>query len=121
MAIAIALDLGSSGVPDTTGKEAIYQGTLTFSGSYTTGGDTLSFGNSSILSNSIPNYVEVYEQPSSSQTAVAYKFIYSPGTTIANGKLQIFTNAGSQFAAGAYSTTFATTVVKFRVWFGRGA
>lgn len=125
MAIAITVDGVAPttilGVPDTTAKEAIYQGTLTFSGSYVTGGDVLSFGNSAILSNTAPNHVEVYEEPTTSQTATNYRFIYTKGSTIANGELQIFVGTtGAQLAAGAYGSLFSSTIVKFRAWFPRG-
>ena len=121
MAIAITLDLGSSGVPDTTSKEAFYQGELTFSGNYVTGGDTLSFANSAILSNTAPNRVEIYEEPTTSQTATNYRFVYAKGSGISNGLLQVFVSTtGVQLAAGAYGSLFASTIVKFRVWFGRG-
>ena len=171
--MAIALTLDGSVLPqgsDTTGREQFYIGTLTFSGSYVTGGDTLSFNVAGIVSNAAPTRVEVYEEPKTTQTATGYNFIYAKGTTSANGAVQIFspgsatgtissvinaptgsvTNAlgvaagaltstsgatgvtgvvstftgtgGSltQFAAGAYSTTFATTTVKVRAWFPRG-
>ena len=120
MATAISVDTGS-GVPDTTGYEAIYQGEISFSGNYVTGGDTLSFGNGAIISNSVPNRAEIYEQPNIGQTASNYSFVYVPGTTIANGKIQLFAPGGAQLAAGAYPGAIAATVVKFRAWFGRGA
>src|ERR1700733_13092346 len=121
MAIAITLDLGSSGVPDTTSKEAFYQGELTFSGNYVTGGDTLSFANSAILSNTAPNRVEIYEDRSTSQTATHYRSVYAKASGISTALPQLFvaTN-GVQLAAGAYGSLFASTIVKFRVWFGGG-
>lgn len=121
MAVTFALD--NSQFPqggDTTGRGENYIGTLTFSGNYSTGGDTLSFAVPSVLSNSAPAQTEVYEEPNTSQTATSYFFVYCKGTTAANGKLQIFSAQGVQFSAGAYGTTFATTIVKVRVWFPRG-
>lgn len=121
MAVSFALD--NSILPqgaDVTDREQFYVGTLTFSGSYSTGGDTLSFAVAGVSSNSVPVRVEIYEQPSTSQTATGYSFIYALGTTIANGKVQIFSTQGTQFAAGAYGSTFSTTVVKARVWLPLG-
>lgn len=121
MAIAFALD--NSTLPqggDVTEREQFYVGTLTFSGNYTTGGDPLSFAVSGVQSNNAPIRVEVYEEPTTGETATAYTFIYAKGTTLANGALQIFSAQGTQFAAGAYGTTFATTTVKARVWLPLG-
>jgi hypothetical protein len=126
MAIKVTLDgagTGSNllGVPDATVKEQLYQGTLTFSGNYATGGDALSFANlNGLLSQTAPLHVEVYEEPTTAQTATNYRFIFAKGATIAAGLLQVFVNTGAQFSAGAYGTTFATTTVKFRAWFPLG-
>lgn len=118
MAVVFALD-NVLGNPDTTQKEQFYLGTLTFSGTYTSGGDTLSFGVVGVLSNVAPLRVEVYEQPTTAQTAVGDLFIYAKGTTAANGKLQIFTASATQYS-GSPGTTFGTTTVKCRAWFPLG-
>ena len=123
MAIAPTLDgtSGPLGVPDVTEREQIYQGTLVFSGNYATGGDGLSFANlAGLLSQSAPLHVEVYEEPTVTQTATNYRFIFAKGSKISSGLLQVFVNTGAQFAAGAYGATFATTTVKFRAWFPIG-
>lgn len=118
MAVVFALD-NVLGNPDTTFRDGIYTGTLTFSGTYTAGGDTLSFAVAGVLSNVAPLFVQVYEQPTTAQTAVGDVFIYAKGTTAANGKLQIFTSSGSQYS-GSPGTTFGTTTVKCRAWFPLG-
>jgi hypothetical protein len=126
MSIAITLDgvgTGTSvlGVPDVTVKEQLYQGTLTFLGNYTPAGDALSFANIfGLLSQTAPLRVEVYEEPSTTQTATNYRFIYAKGAKISSGLLWIFVNTGAQFSAGAYGTTFSTTTIKFRAWFPLG-
>jgi hypothetical protein len=119
MAVTFAVD-NVLGNPSNDFRRGIYIGTLTFSGSYVTGGDALSFAAAGVLSNVAPIRVEVYEQPSTSQTATGYQFVYAKGTTSANGKLQIFSTQGTQLAASAYSTTFATTIVKAAVYFPLG-
>jgi hypothetical protein len=123
MATSISVDKGSSGVPDTTGYEAIYQGTITLSGNYgtsTSHGDTLSFSNASILSNSVPNRVEIYEQPAAGTAPSFYTAVYQPGSTIANGAVN-FSLAGTEYTeASAYSGAIASAVWKFRAWFPRG-
>ena len=172
MATALTFD-NLQGVPDVTDREEFVSGVITFSGNYSTGGDTLSFaGTNKIQSRSTPNRVELYEEPlAATQTATGATFVFAKGTTQANGKIQIVTpgagtgtvtttmtsttnastaapvyvtggavtqvagaagitgfvstfagtgGASAQFPAGAYSTTFATTTVKFRAWFPLG-
>lgn len=126
MAIAVTIDGITApyvlGVPDVTEREQIYQGILTFSGNYITNGDVLSFSNiAGLLSQSTPLRVEVYEEPTTSQTATNYRFVYAKSSTISAGLLQIFVSTtGLQLAAGAYGTLFATTTVKFRAYFPIG-
>ncbi len=119
MAAAFTLDSGVLGNPDATIKEGVYIGTIAFSSSYTTGGDTLALNVAGVLAYAAPLRVEIYEQPSTSQTATGYTFIYAKGTTAANGKIQIFSAEGAQFS-GSYGSTFSTTVVKVRAWFPLG-
>lgn len=125
MALSIAVD-NLRGVPDVTEREEFIQGTITFSGSYVVGGDTLSFaGNNKIQSRTAPNRVEVYEEPvAGTQTATGLTLIFAKGTTQANGTLQIFgpgtEGAPMQSAAAAYGSSFAATTVKFRAWFPLG-
>lgn len=70
--------------------------TLTFSGNYSTGGDTTAFNLPIIKSNSVPIYVEIHG-------IGAYNYSYIPGTTIANGKTKIVSLATqAELGAGAY-------------------
>lgn len=115
MAQTFALDY-PQGNHDVTIKEAIFTGTITFSGNYPAGGDTLALNVKGLQSNAVPNRVEIYEQPASTQTATGYQFIYKKGTTLANGVCQINSTEGTQFTTGAYGTAFANTVIKARVW-----
>ena len=115
MAAAFSLDQNELGNPDATKALGVYIGTIAFSGSYTTGGDTLSFAVQGVLGYAAPLRVEIYEEPSSTQTATGYTFIYAKGSNASNGKIQIFSAEGAQFT-GSYSTTFSTTKVKARVW-----
>jgi hypothetical protein len=127
MALAITVDK-LLGIPDNTDKELVVQGVITFSGSYVTGGDPLSFANNNrIQSRALPLMVEVYEEPiAGTQTATGFDFVYAKGTTQANGTLQIIgpgtTGTPAQLAAGAYpaALTTPTTTVKFRAYFPLG-
>jgi len=121
MAIAVTFDLGSSGLPDTTGKESIYQGELALSGNYggsTTHGDTCNLSNPT--SGAVPNRVEIYQQPASGTAPGNCTGVYCPGTTIANGVVS-FANGGTELTGGsAYTGATSTAVWKFRAWFPRG-
>jgi hypothetical protein len=129
MAVAVKIDgiyPGASvlGVPDTTEREAIYQGALTLSGNYGTGtshGDTLSFANiPGLLSQTVPLRVEIYEQPAAGTAPSFYSAIFQPGSTIANGAVN-FSLAGTEYTEGsAYSGAIASAVWKFRAWFPQG-
>jgi hypothetical protein len=79
---------------------------LTFSGSYSTGGDTLNFTtmtNPSFVANAnvakIPSVADVVFQ----NGAGGYDFDFVPGTTLANSKIKIFSAANTELAAGAYN------------------
>jgi hypothetical protein len=115
MAAVFAVDYPELGNPDATKALGVYIGTITFSGSYTTGGDTLSFAVQNVLGYAAPLRVEIYEEPSSTQTSTGYQFVYAKGSNASNGKIQINASQGTPFS-GSYSTTFATTKVKARVW-----
>ena len=68
---------------------------------YTTGGITMSFTAilEQIKSDLVPTYVRVWSQPAAASAAAnQYVYTFLPGTTLANGVLQIFTGAAAQTA-----------------------
>ena len=78
--------------------------TFTFSGNYVGGGDTVSFNNPLIKSNSVPCMVNINGQSK-------YLYGWVPGTTISNGKIKIFVpNTGVEFS-GAYGSDITGDVV----------
>jgi len=84
------------------GKKVWVVGTITLSGSYTQGGDTVTLAGLGIKSSQIPFF---YTDPSSSagtaaQAANSYNWV--PGTTQANGKIRCFIGASAELATGAY-------------------
>lgn len=90
------------------GKRILCVGTLAFSGSYVTGGDTLNFiAVPTIKSNSVPvnvimNGIGIY----------FYRFVF--GTTTKNSKVIIFSLAtGLEIPAGAYPAAVGTDTVTF--------
>src|SRR5512146_1295451 len=60
-------------------------GSVAMSGTYTAGGDTLDLSGFGIPSSSKPLWVELQ-----STLGVGVQYAYKPGTTQANGKVQIF-------------------------------
>jgi|ERR1017187_10015957 hypothetical protein len=82
------------------GKRIHVTGTLIPSGSYTTGGDIIPFGNNAIKSSSAPIMVMITTLSPTGD--VTYVYSYKAGTTRADQKLKIFTFAGVELPAGAY-------------------
>lgn len=104
-------------------------GTITPSGSYATGGDTLNFasgtwpiGQGPIPSNSVPVLVSIMSQPATGGTVSGYVYGYATGTDMTNGKFQLFQSAGSaaplaQVGAGAYPAGVTGDVIVFEAIF----
>ena len=86
----------------TDGKRLHVTGTVTTSGNYTTGGDTLSFANTEIKSASPPVFVIIQGQGVNNYT-------YVPGSTMANG-LIFGQTGGVQFTT---ATPYPTDTVSF--------
>ena len=106
------------------GDSFIVRGTITPSGNYPTTGDTLSFASQDqIKSGSVPKDVRIYSaKPTSAAQTNLFEYNYVPGTTIANGKMQIFTGAAAQTAltelsAGAYPAGVTSDVIQFTATF----
>ena len=89
------------------GQQRITVG-LTFSGSYPTGGDTLDL--TTILGVSYLSRVAVFNNlPVTSDPALGGGFTgeFLPGATLNNGKLKLYTTAGTELAAGTYAANAA--------------
>ena len=83
---------------DATLNSFIVEGTITVSASYpgSGNGDVLSFaGFDNIKSSSPPRFVTIQEQPAAGTSASGLIYSFSPGTTQANGKMQVFLPSGS--------------------------
>lgn len=78
-------------------------GSITVSGSYVVGGDTLDLSQLGIPSNSVPDEVDIIEQPPSGTTASGCDYRFALGTTQANGKVQVF-KGGTQETAVTYAS-----------------
>ena len=106
---------------DTTQNEQIVDGTIALSGNYggaSTHGDTLSFaGFDQIKSSQVPRKVEIFEAPPAGTSATGDTFQFSPGTTQANGVMQVFAAGAEYTEASAYSAGLLAAVLRFRAWF----
>jgi hypothetical protein len=100
-------------------------GVFTASGSYTLGGDTLDFTkvtNPIIPSSYVP--LQVYIQSQNPSGVSGYLYSWRPGTTLANGKMQVFTSGASgsphsELAAGAYPVGVTGDAIVFSAVFVR--
>jgi hypothetical protein len=110
--MAIQITLSPQSV-DGSGNNFIYAvATLTFSGSYVVGGDTLDF---STIADKLPS-TQIVQAFADSQAGGAGYYVPVAGTALNNWKLKAFTGGGTELTAIAYSTTFtATDVVQLTI------
>jgi len=83
------------------GKQLWVYGTVVLSGSYVSGGDTLSVAGLGIQSSLVPFSVQ-FESQSGTAAQAINQYTWVPGTTQANGKIRCFIGAVAELAAGAY-------------------
>jgi hypothetical protein len=123
MAAAITINSVTNSGPgvDETMNQTIVDFTVALTGSYTSGGDTLSFASQDLIKTSqlTPNLVELYEWTPAGTTPTGYVFQFQPGTTLANGVVYIWTAAGSTQFSGAYSALPTGFVLRGRAYFSR--
>jgi hypothetical protein len=91
---------------------------VTFSGNYTAGGDTLNLTtatNPKFLSGAFLGYVPTEYRVCND--AAGYGFEWVPGTTLANGKLKLWSSANTELAAGAYNAALTgdSLLIEFSV------
>jgi hypothetical protein len=79
-------------------------GPITVTGSYATNGVTFDLTPLGALSNSLPDYVEIFEVAASGVVPSGYGFVYQLGTTIANGKIIAFASGGTQAAVATFAS-----------------
>ena len=109
MAITITLLPGNV---DGSGSNLLYAvGTLAFSGSYTTGGDTLDFTQ---IADKLPS-TQVIQVFAESQNGNAGYYVPIAGTALNNWKLKAFTGGGTEISAGAYPASVTTDAVQLTI------
>lgn len=104
-------------------------GTIVASGTYAAGGDTLNFLTATYPPGQTPPPVSgvpliVYIQSAKSGGVSGFQYPFNPGTTQANGKMQVFTGAAAQSALtelsnGAYPAGVTGDTITFEAEFER--
>ena len=127
MAATVAVSKGRAAIDDTKSHFRV-EFSITLASNYGTSsshGDTLDLSKLGVPSRSIPNRVELYEAPAAGAVATGFTFVYCPGTTQANGRLQILSSqaggatvAATEYTeAAAYSAALLAAVIKGVAWF----
>jgi hypothetical protein len=99
---------------DSTARTFLVDGTIAYSGSYPTNGDTLDLSQLGIPSNSVPIEVCIFEAtPGASAPAYGAQFVYLPGSSQANGLMEMF-NGTAQIATATYATIFGAIPVALK-------
>src|SRR5579863_9834397 len=93
---------------DGSGSNLFYAiGTLTFSGSYPTGGDTLDF---TTVADKLPS-TQIVQVFADSQNGNAGYYVPVAGSALNNWKLKAFTAGGTELSAGPYPGSVTGDVV----------
>ena len=107
----ITISLSSSNV-DGSGSNFSYAiGTLTFSGNYPTGGDTLDFTQ---VADKLPS-TQIIQSFAESQNGNGGYYVAIAGSALNNWKLKPFTGGGTEISAGAYPASVTTDVVQLAI------
>jgi hypothetical protein len=109
--MAITISLGPQNVDSSASNFVYAVATLTFSGNYVTGGDTLDFTQ---IANQLPSdtIVQVFAE---SQNGNSGYYIPVQGTTLNNWKLKAFLGGGTEISAGAYPASVTTDIVQLSI------
>ena len=93
---------------DGSGNNLYYAiASLTFSGNYVVGGDTLDF---TTIADKLPS-TQIIQAFADSQNGASGYYVPIAGTALNNWKLKCFTGGGTELTAEAYSSTFVSTDV----------
>jgi hypothetical protein len=105
--VSIQIALSPTNV-DGSGNNFTYAiATLTFSGNYVVGGDTLDF---TTIDDKL-GCSQIVQAFADSQAGGAGYYVPVAGTALNNWKLKAYTGGGTELTAVAYSTTFVNTDV----------
>ena len=97
---------------DSSASNFVYAiATLTFTGSYPTGGDTLDF---TAVADKLPS-TQIIQSFAESQNGNSGYYIPVQGTALNNWKLKAFAGGGAEITAGAYPASVTTDVVQLSI------
>ena len=97
---------------DGSGSDLFYAiGTLTFSGSYVSGGDTLDFTQ---VADKLPS-TQIIQAFVDSQNGSSGYYVPVQGNALNNWKLKAFTGGGTELSAGAYPASVTTDIVQITI------
>lgn len=97
---------------DSSGNNFVYAtATLTFSGNYPTGGDTLDF---TTVADKLPS-MTLIQVVAESQNGNSGYYVPVQGTALNNWKLKALVGGGTEITAGAYPTSVTTDIVQLSI------
>ena len=109
--MAIQITLLAANV-DGSGNNLLYAiGTLTFSGNYVTGGDTMDF---TTVGEKLSS-AQIIQVFADSQNGNAGYYVPVTGTALNNWKLKAFTGGGVEVTAGTYPASVTTDAVQVTI------
>ncbi len=97
---------------DSSASNFVYAiATLTFSGSYPTGGDTVDF---TTVADKLPS-TTVIQAFAESQNGNSGYYVAVQGSALNNWKLKAFNGGGTEITAGAYPASVTTDIVQLSI------
>ena len=97
---------------DSSASNFIYAlATLTFSGNYPTGGDTLDF---TTVADKLPS-TQIVQVFADSQNGNSGYYVPLQGTALNNWKLKALLGGGTEITAGAYPSSVTTDIVQLTI------
>lgn len=109
--MAITISLSPLNVDSSASNFVYAVATLTFTGNYPTGGDTLDFTQ---VTDKLPS-TQVVQVFAESQNGNSGYYIPVQGTALNNWKLKAFAGGGTEITAGAYPASVTTDIVQLSV------
>ena len=109
--MAITISLSPLNVDSSASNFVYAVATLTFTGNYPTGGDTLDFTQ---VTDKLPS-TQVVQVFAESQNGNSGYYIPVQGNALNNWKLKAFAGGGTEITAGAYPASVTTDIVQLSV------